>query len=348
MRAPSEREALRLAVELLADLVGADAAEVDVHVEVRDLLVDAIARLGRFTFWLEWAGSGKTAAVSQAVRHLDAACNGGEAIPIVAVPFMGEVGRRLCEEAGVAWLDLSGNARIDAEGLRVVVSGQPNRYKPRGRPASAFAPKSARIARWLLMHPEQPSTQAEIAEATDMDRGFTSRIVSRLLEDGLVRRDDDGRLSVPDRALLLDAWQEAYDFSRHEILRGHVAARSGDGLLRKLVAELQEREVDHAATGLAAAWALTKFAAFRLVSLYLPVRPSADLLSALGFREEERGANVWLVLPDDQGVLHGAREHDGIRCVHPVQAYLDLASHPERAKEAAAQLRKVLLERRDR
>ena len=34
---------------------------------------------------------------------------------------------------------------------------------------------------------------------------------------------------------------------------------------------------------------------------------------------------------------------DGIATVHPVQAYLDLQAHPERAKEAANEIRSRLL-----
>ena len=60
---------------------------------------------------------------------------------------------------------------------------------------------------------------------------------------------------------------------------------------------------------------------------------------SLGFRRESRGSNTWLVMPNDEGVFHGAQQVNGIRCVHPVQAYLDLKDHPERAREAADELR---------
>jgi hypothetical protein len=46
-----------------------------------------------------------------------------------------------------------------------------------------------------------------------------------------------------------------------------------------------------------------------------------------------------LVIPNDEGVFHGAVLREEIRCVHPVQAYLDLHAHPERAEEAAQKLR---------
>lgn len=51
----------------------------------------------------------------------------------------------------------------------------------------------------------------------------------------------------------------------------------------------------------------------------------------------------WLVVPKDAGVFHGSRDLDGLRCVHPVQAYLDLQGHPERSEEASESVREALL-----
>jgi hypothetical protein len=236
-------------------------------------------------------------------------------------------------------LDLSGNARIYAPGLHILVEGKPDRYKRRGRPSSTFAPKSSRIARWLLIHPDEPVTQRELARATDTGEGYTSRIVSTLEADGLIVRTGSGAIQPRDPDLLLDAWREDYRFSKHHILRGHVAARSGEALLGTLVEALHRASADYAATGLAGAWLLDRFAGFRIATLYLADEPAPELLENLPFREDERGANVWLVVPNDQGVFHGACEVDSIRCAHPVQVYLDLQAHPERADEAAKTLR---------
>jgi hypothetical protein len=118
-----------------------------------------------------------------------------------------------------------------------------------------------------------------------------------------------------------------------------VVARSGDALLRFTGDILAEQGIEHAATGLAAAWALTRFAAFRITTVYVPADPSPVLLDRLGYREDERGANLWLVVPNDPGVFQGAIQKDGIRCAHPVQVYVDLKDHPERAPEAAERLR---------
>ena len=148
-------------------------------------------------------------------------------------------------------------------------------------------------------------------------------------------RDNQGSLRPSDPNHLLDVWLDAYDFSKHQIIKGHIAARSGEELLKRITEILAERQIDYAATGLAGAWQYTHFAMFRLATFYLADPPGKNLFDLLHFREDDRGANTWLVVPNDNGVFHGSLTCDDIVCVHPVQIYLDLKWHPERAKEAA-------------
>ena len=307
--------------------------------------VDMVVSTGNLTFVVECKTKGDAAAVAMAARATRTVAEERKkgSIPLVAVSYMGDVGKRLCAEAGVCWLDLSGNAHLVAPGLRVSIEGKPNQFKQPGRPRSLFAPKSSRIARCLLIEPERAFSQRELAKASGLDEGFTSRIVRQLEEQRLVSRHASGVVKVADFNALLDAWREAYDFSKHHIARGHLAARSSDEVLRRLAGGLKIDKVEHAATGLAGAWLLDQFSGFRLVVFYVAQLPSVEAEQAMGFREESRGENVWLVVPNDEGVFHGAAEREGVQCVHPVQAYLDLKDHPERSAEAAQQLRRKLL-----
>jgi hypothetical protein len=268
---------------------------------------------------------------------------GMRAVSLLAVPFMGPAAKRACERAGLSWFDLSGNAHIVAPGSRIIIDGRPNQFRQRGRPATVFAPKSSRVARWLLMHPDEAHTQRELARATGLGEGFVSRIVRRLKANGYVDRDDSRALRVSKPEQLFDAWREQYDFSKHTVIKGHVTARSGDALVRAVSDALVAERIEHAATGLAAAWQLTHFAMFRIATVYVDQDPTEPLAHRIGFREDSRGANLWLVLPNDLGVFQGAEDHDGVRCVHPVQVHLDLQAHPERAAEAAERLRAEFL-----
>lgn len=335
---PKIEQALARVTERLTELLGQEPLDVRrEEVGADRVKYDLVISFPGRTFVVEYRNSARVAAVAAALRRLPDSKDMNHRL--VAVPFMGEAGARQCAEAGVDWLDLSGNAHIVGPGLRVLVEGRPNAFAAAGRPRSAFAPKSARITRWLLVHPGEAWTQRALSEATDMDPGFTSRIVHRLLDDGLVERDAAGRVVVSRPSLLLDAWSEDYDFARHQVVRGVVAARSGSELVGRMARILDSAGVQHAFTSLAAAWQYTHFAGFRLATVYLTEGVSQELQHDLGFRATDRGANVWLVVPDDEGVLHGSTEADGVRCVHPVQAWLDLKGHPERATEAAERLR---------
>ena len=347
MQVPREPLAIRQATERLAEILGVPGLAEDAGLQVRAshrYTWDAILRVRGHWFILEWKRSGSVSAAAGAIRFFEMARSSlpHEGIPLLAVPHMGEAAQELCALAGLAWLDLSGNARIVVPGIFYQNLGNSNRFRRPGRPESAFGARGSRVARLLLMEPSRAVRQREIAAGAGLSEGHVSRVVRKLVEAGLVERGDDG-IRVTDRGTLLDAWREDYRFDRHIVIRGHISTGGGASLTRSIAEALVRVGSPYAATALPAAWLWTRHAGFRLSTVYLSSPPSAEIRQDLSFREEARGANTWLVVPNDESVLDGAEFVDGIRCVHPVQAYLDLKNHPERAAEAAAELRSRLL-----
>jgi hypothetical protein len=258
---------------------------------------------------------------------------------LVVVPFMGPSGKEFCRNNKLNWLDLSGNADIQAGNLRILVEGRPNLFQRVGRPSSFFTPKASRISRWFLTNGEKSVSQKQLCEGTRLSKGYVSTVLRGLKKEALVREEADGYRAV-DRELLLKAWAERYDFSRHRVIKGAMPVRSGQDAIERISRVLGPR--DYAATGLAGAWYLDHFAMFRTATVYLAAAPTAALFSDLSFMEGERGANTWLVLPNDEGVFDRCGVTDeGVNCAHWVQVYLDLAGHPERSKEAAEHLKQT-------
>ena len=354
MQIPREPIAIKQSVGRLAEIFRVSELTADAKLEVRThdgRVWDAVfnIRLHLFeghSFVLKWKRSGSLGLVASAIHELGTVQSSfpNEVTPLLAVPYMGEAARERCALAQLPWLDLSGNASIIVAGVFYQNLGNPNRFRRAGRPESAFGPRGSRIARRLLMEPSKAIRQRTLASITGLDEGHTSRIVSKLLEAGLVERGEDG-VSVGDASALLDAWREDYRFDRHHVIRGRIPARGGGPLIHSLADALSKIGEPYAATALPAASLWAQYAPFRLSTVYISMPPSAGLKRDLRFREEARGVNTWLEVPNDEGVFDGAELVDGIRCVHPVQAYVDLKDHPERAPEAAAELRKWLLMR---
>jgi len=345
MERPSAKYAISRIPAILAELLDIPDDQVILDKSSQESGEDIYLEVGQHAFRVQYKSSSARAPLLIAQIELQKSIGkrGRKTIPLIAVPYMGESGRRYCEEHGISWLDLSGNAHIKGPGLFIHVEGRPNSFKSPGRPRNMFAPKISQNTRYILVNSNQRFTQRELSQRTGLDEGHTSRIVRRLEQERLIARDNSGTLGVSNPNELLEAWHEAYDFKKHHIIKGHVVARSGDALLRRIADSLTQNAVDYAATGLGAGWLYCRFANFRLTTFYFRHPPSEKVLGSLNFREDERGANTWLVIPNDEGVFYGSEVRDGIPCVHPVQVYLDLKGHPERASEAASTLRKEYL-----
>ncbi len=345
MNIAQENQTLQKIVALLKEWAGSEGEYTDLEPEEKGFEIDLIQQTGNWIFAVEYKGNAAAQFVVSATEQVSKAAEkiGKKAVPVVAVPFMGDTGRALCAEKKVSWLDLSGNAHITAPGLRIHIEGKPNKFKSAGRPKDIFAPKSSRISRHLLIAPERFITQRELTHETNLDEGLVSRVVREMERTGLLIRDLSGGIKPKNPNILLDAWYERYSFSKHRIIKGFVAERTSELAVKSLVKAFEINNLDYALTGLSAAWLLNRFAGYRISTIYLPAEPSDELLKKLNFTKGEKGSNVWLVVPNDEGVLDGASIREEIRCAHPVQVYLDLKGHPERSKEAAQALREQYL-----
>jgi len=301
------------------------------------------------SFALKWKSRDDAPIIAEAIAQLKRWH--GRAIPLLAVPFMGEAGRRMSAEAGISWIDLAGNADVHGPGLLIRLLDTPRPSKA-GRPPNVFAPASSRLIRALLMSEGDVLSHRDLVERSGLDKARISRLIPRLEVMGAIRRVawKDGRPQFKAKrpSAVLKDWYQAYDFSKHSIRRGFILeeGRSAEsvalGLMRRISDALGPGR-RHAFTGLAGAWLHAPFATHRLVTVLIDADPAAEALQPLGFHEEDAGANVWLVRPNDPSVFVGASSVQGLPVAHPIQVYLDLKAQPERSAEAAEALAKKAL-----
>jgi hypothetical protein len=260
---------------------------------------------------------------------------------LVAAPYMGPQSRRLCREAGVGYLDLAGNAFLQFDSIYVDRQSAEKPRRERARLRRLFAPRSARIARVLLEHPDDPWTLTHLAREASVSLRTAHLVVAALAEKAFVDRPRGSiRLTKPGN--LLDLWSESYRLDQHQERTFYSFMRDPKGLARQLAEHASRLGLQAALTLHSGAALIAPFVRSADVHAYVLGDPDR-LVEALDLRPVDAGGTVHLLTPNDEGVLYGTQRIEQIPVVCSTQLYLDLVNFPARGREQAAELRRRAL-----
>ncbi len=260
----------------------------------------------------------------------------GETLPdLVVAPYLSPEARRRLREAGIGFLDATGNLRVSLvePGLFIEARGADLNPSPRRRPARSLAgAKAGRIVRALCERRSSWGVR-ELAAATDTNPGYVSRVLAFLDREALVDRDDKGRVTCADWQRLVRRWAEAAPIETRGRTQLFIAPRG----LAPLMQRLGKAKLPHAVTGSFAAARVAPVAPPRLATIY--VEEIATVRSVLHLREADAGANVLLIEPKDESVLSVAvTDDEGVRWASLVQVVSDLLTGPGRSPAEAEAL----------
>lgn len=267
-----------------------------------------------------------------------------QATPIFIAPYISPAVRQLCEEKGVGYLDLEGNARIAFGGVFIerVVADKPAAEQRELK--SLFRPKSAQVLRAMLREPGRAWRVTELSEISGVSLGHVSNVRTGLIDREWARASDDGLvLSEPDA--LLDAWRDSYTAPPGERLRFYTPLHGSaleDAARGALGTEGDPGRAAFASFS-AAQW-LAPYGRTGTHYFFADEDGLRKLQAALKLAPTSKGENVVVTVPKDAGLLADTIEPaPGAVCTSPVQTYLDLSIAGERGAEAADHLRQEKL-----
>lgn len=253
---------------------------------------------------------------------------------IVVAPYLSPAVRDRLVEGGLGFIDLTGNIRIalSSPGLFIDARGadvNPDRQSRSSR--SLQGGKAGRVVRALIDRKQPPGVR-QLAESIAVSPGYVSRIVALLDEQALLERAGRGRIVSVDWPRLLERWAQDAPLTA----RGTQAMCLAPRGLSDLTSALGSSDLRYALTGTLAVTEFAPVAGAHLAVIY--VESIQDALSALALRVTERGANVMLIEPDDDGVFEGSSLRGGLQVVAPSQAAADLLTSPGRGPAEAEAL----------
>lgn len=256
---------------------------------------------------------------------------------VLVAPHLTKGTKELLERSGWGWIDGAGGARI-ADGNLFVYIDRPNRLSTSGL---QVPPQAERIVRLLLDAYPREFRVTEIANETDLDKGYTSRMVRRLVDSGTVARAERGPVRVASPTELFELWSHGPDRAEPTLwfVPGEPAA-----IAKRLQDSVRSDEL--AFTGVYAATLLAPHVTTETVEAYVVDRRAALAIGKkIGAERVDRGSNLSLLVPRDPALTRiGAQTRAGHRVASVTQIYRDVIQRGRgREQEAAGFLRREQL-----
>lgn len=253
---------------------------------------------------------------------------------LMIAPFLSPAVRERLREASIAFVDLTGNVRLELRepGLFIATQGADKNPEPEERPLRSLrGAKAGKIVRALLDAKEPPGVR-EFATQADINPGYISRVFTLLDREGLIDRRGRGRIARVDWPRLLRRWAEDAPLTS----RGKQATYLEPRGLAALLSRLKQLDIRYAITGTLAAARFAPIVSPRLATVY--TEDAKRAASVLGLRPAETGANVILIEPNDYSVFEGTLRQDDLLFVPPSLAAADLLSSVGRGPSEAEEL----------
>lgn len=288
--------------------------------------------------------SGSTSLGIEVVLHpsrrlLDEVTSGAK---LVLCPHIPELLAAELAQAGVNHADANGRLFLSLKGVHVDREPKTTLHRSVVTEPELFAPKTSRIIRTLLSQRSRKSwTQAELQQRTGIAAGLVSRTLNQLVQQAFLTQEVAAgsrgpiRYRLKDFDALLDHWRAADVWRRRVTVQAwSVVARDLEEVATQVRDALGVENV--VLTQWLAAWWRQPYTVPPVASFY--VREPVDLKIPLS-RSVTSGGNLWLIVPQDEGVFLETQEVKGFNLASDAQIYLDLLQVGQRGPDAADELR---------
>lgn len=264
---------------------------------------------------------------------------------LVVAEYLSPPVRTRLAEAGLSYVDLTGNVRVSLTHPALFVSDRGADSDPRrgpGRPkATLNGVPAAKVVRALVDF-KGPWTIRELARVAKVSTGSTYRVVEYLLGEELLDRRQGRQLQVADWVRLLRRWSEDYSFVGNSRVTRWIAPRGLSNLLELVAAGGYP---EYAVTGTLAAAQWAPHAPARTAMIYAV--DAAQAAETWELRPTEAGANVMLAEPGVDVVFERVALTEGATFAAPAQVAVDLMTGPGRSPSEAEELIEWMIRNED-
>jgi hypothetical protein len=260
-------------------------------------------------------------------------------IPVVVAHYFSEGKREACKNAGINYIDLSGNVLLSFKNLYIERVGFPNRFPEERRGRSPFSDKASLILRLLLSQKNRLWGIRELAGDLELDPGFVSRMARELEKRNYAARVNS-KIRIRNAKSILEDWVREYNYQKNKENRFFCLAKRPEEIIAKLQKAEIPAGIPYALSLQAGSNLILPYAVFDSVHIYVQNQKAINYFrKQLELEEARQGENVVLMLPYyKHSVFYGRRKAKNLWIVSDIQLYLDLHNYPIRGLEQAEHL----------
>lgn len=260
-------------------------------------------------------------------------------VPILIAKYLSPPKQQECKEAGINFMDLSGNVFFQfEEALHIERRGFSNQFPEIRRGRNPFSDKASLLLRAMLKKKKNWGVR-ELADEIRLNPGYVSRMFKELEELRYLMRVNSKAKLINQESLLED-WIHHYDYKKNRFIRYFCQAKSAQEIIDRLERMEIAEKANYALGFHAGAFLVSPHAAFNEVHIYISDEKSSEFFKGqLKLKAVERGANVIFVLPYyKHSAFYDLQKIKGLKVVSYIQLYLDLYHYPFRGLEQAEHL----------
>lgn len=277
--------------------------------------------------------------IHEQLQHWIRSMPGSEGL--VAARYLSPPVRERLADAGVSYVDATGNVRVTLTKPGLFIShhgADRDPWRGPGRPRGTLkgAP-AARVVRALLDFDRVWSVR-ELVEAAGVSTGSAYRVIQFIEEEGLITKQG-AHVRLPDWVPLLRRWSREYGFVSSSRVTRWLAPRGLEPLLARVAEDHSNQEIRYAVTGTVAAAEWAAYAPARSAMIYTADAHRAA--EAWDLRPVDAGANVMLAEPESDVVFTrtlNATTDGQYTIAAPTQVAVDLLTGPGRSPSEAEEL----------
>lgn len=343
----SEQKIIKTLKESIKQLLPLKGLNVNMDLEpissVSDI-PDIVARVNyeNLDFWLliEVVAQNSMPVFKNKIARLKAAMvNHNDAVPVLVARYLSPQRQAMCQDEGICFIDLSGNVHIRYKSLYVERIGFSNKFPEERRGRDPFSDKASLILREVLKGGKHLWGIRELAQATNLNPGYVSRMAKELESRHYITRVNS-KMKLRDPEGILDDWVRNYNLKKNKFFGYFFMSASSADVLEKLRSLGIPDSIDYALSAQAGANLVAPYAVFKEVHVYVGDQKAlAYFEEKLNLSKAEQGANLVLMLPYyKHSVFYDSRIIQRLRVVSDIQLYLDLHGYPVRGLEQAEHL----------